>query len=358
MTVNDKNILWLDMFPTLSYAKKKKLVDIFKDRDIKSSFLYQEGLEEILTEEDFSKMSRCLDELEFSKILYEFSSDDIEFVTIFDKRYPGQLKKIENPPLCLYCKGNMQLLNTSCFSIVGSRKPTEYGVVTTKEYAKELSQAGLTIVSGMAVGVDTFAHETVLENHGATIAVLAGGLYHVYPASNHALFNKLVVDNLVITESSPCTQPSAYLFPIRNRIIAGLSMATLVTEAAEKSGSLTTCNYAYNFKRKVFAVPGRINAPYSKGCNKLILKGEAKITLSAEDVLANFNIKPQKKKSPAIQLDIKHQIVIDYIQFEKKTFQEIADYTKLSVGELNSILLELELDGLVYKLANNSYIMA
>ncbi len=358
MTIDEKNILWLDMFPTLSYVKKWKLLDIFRGVDIKSSFLHEPEVGKLLNEQEFNKMSQNLDDLTFNEQLYDFKSEGIEFVTIYDERYPSQLKEIENPPLCLYCLGNLQLLNTSCISIVGSRKPTEYGVVVTSDYAKTLSQAGLTVVSGMAIGVDTFAHHSVLDNNGATIAVLAGGFHHVYPVTNFGLFRELKSDNLVITEASPNTQPTQYLFPFRNRIIAGLSMATIVTEAAEKSGSLSTCNYACEFNRKVFAVPGRINAPYSKGCNMLIKSGKANITLAPSDVLEELNIKPQKQKNQAIQLDIKQQIVLDYIKFEKRTFQEIADETKLSVSELNSILLELELDGLVYKLANNSYIMA
>ncbi len=359
MTNNEKNILWLDLFSSLGYAKKKKLLDCTENgADIKQSFLCNPKYKEILTAEEYNKMAQCLDETKFLNLIESFASEGIEFVTIYDNRYPKQLLEIDTPPLCLYCKGNLQLLSSSCVSIVGSRKPTDYGVVTTKEYAKELSIAGITIVSGMAVGVDSLAHRTVLENDGATIAVLAGGLHNIYPSTNIALYRQLTESNLVITESSPNVQPIAYLFLARNRIIAGLSKATIVTEAAEKSGSLTTCRDAYEFHRKVFAVPGKINAPYSKGCNKLIKEKTAQITLEPADVLSSLGVNAEKLKMGSIQLDIKQQIVIDYIKFEKKTFQEIADHTHLLPSELNSILLELELDGLVYKLANNSYIMA
>ncbi len=359
MTIDEKNILWLDLFPALSYSKKRRLLDTLpKGVDIKASFLQNEEIKHILSDEEYLKMSKNLDEQAFNETIDSFAMEGIQFVTIYNENYPHQLKNIATPPLCLYCKGNLQLLHSNCISIVGSRKPTDYGMVVTKEYAKQFSMSGLTIVSGMAVGVDTLAHKTALENDGATIAVLAGGFHHIYPTTNMGLFRQLTENNLVITEASPNTQPLAYLFPIRNRIIAGLGMATLVTEAAEKSGSLSSCNYASEFGRKVFAVPGKINAPYSKGCNMLIQKGEAIITLSAEDILQNLGVDIQKQKNPAIQLDIKQQIVIDYIKFEKKTFQEIADFTHIPASELNSILLEMELDGLVYKLANNSYIMA
>ena len=359
MTNKQKNILWLDLFPSLGYLKKKKLLNCTEnDADIKQSFLLNPKYKEILTEQEFAKMAQCLDEAKFNSLIESFVNEGIEFITIDDSRYPNQLKEIETPPLCLYCLGNLQLLSSSCVAVVGSRKPTDYGVVVTKEYTKELSIAGLTVVSGMAVGVDSLAHRTVLENNGATIAVLAGGFHHIYPSTNIALFRQLIENNLVITESSPNIQSLAYLFLARNRIIAGLSQATIVTEAAEKSGSLSTCRDAYEFNRKVFAVPGKINAPYSKGCNRLIKEGKAQITLEPTDILNSLGVNAEKQKMGSIQLDIKQQIIIDYIKFEKKTFQEIADNTHLSPSELNSILLELELDGLVYKLANNSYIMA
>lgn len=359
MTIDEKNILWLDMFPALSYAKKRKLLDLLpKGEDIKSSFLLSEPVKELLSEDEFNRMASRVDCEEFDKTIQGYIDEGIQFVTIYDENYPPQLKNISNPPLCLYCKGNLQLLNTNCISVVGTRKPTDYGVVVTKEYAKQFSLAGLTIVSGMAVGVDSMAHKTALENDGATIAVLAGGFHHIYPVTNLALFRQLTENNLVITEASPNTQPLAYLFPIRNRIIAGLGLATLVTEATEKSGSLSSCNLANEFDRLVFAVPGKINSPYSKGCNALIKQDKALITIEPKDVLDHLGINIKKQKSPTIQLDIKHQIVIDYIKFEKKTFQQISDYTNIPASELNSILLELELEGMVYKLANNSYIMA
>lgn len=359
MTIDDKNIIWLDMFPTLSYNKKKRLLDIFpKGQDIKLSFLSNSQVQGIVTDEEYAKMSKCLDELAFNETLASFESEGIKFVTIYDPLYPQQLNEIADQPLCLYCMGNLQLLNTPCVGVVGSRKPTDYGIVTTKEFCKDLCNAGLTIVSGMAVGVDSLAHKTTLENNGSTIAVLGGGFHHIYPAINHALFRELIQNNLVITEVSPNNHAETFLFRLRNRIIAGLSRAVLVTEAAEQSGSLTTCHYAIKFNRTVFALPGKINAPYSKGCNMLIKQGEAVITLAPDDILTRLNINPEKQKKPAIQLDMKQQIVIDYIQFEKKTFQEIVDYTHIQPSELNSILLEMELDGLVYKLANNSYIMA
>ena len=360
MTIQDKNILWLDLFEFLTYQKKIKLLEtIEKGIDIRQCFLSNAKIKEILTNEEFNKMALCLHEEFLAIRLKKYEEDNIVCITFYNEKYPYLLKEISSPPLCLYCKGNVQLLNTTSVGIVGSRKPTEYGVIVTKQYAKELVEADVTIVSGMASGVDTIAHKTAMDNQCKTIAVLAGGFNYIYPASNFALFKELTKNNLVVSEHNPNIKPEAYYFPIRNRIIAGLSKGVLVTEVGEKSGSLHTINYATVFNREIFAVPGKINSPMSKGTNAIIQNLQGCITLSPDDMLAALNIKKQNNETnSSIQLDINSQLVLDYIQTEKHTFQEIADHTNLPVQELNTILIELELDGLVIKFANNSYVKA
>ncbi len=360
MTVDDKNILWLDLFEFLTYAKKIKLLEtIEKGVDIRQCFLSNAKIRSILSQEEFSKMALCLHEEYLAIRLKNYEVENIVCVTYYDEQYPYLLKEISSPPLCLYCKGNVQLLNTLGIAVVGSRRPTDYGVVVTKQYVKELCEADVTIVSGMASGVDTIAHKQALEHQGKTIAVLAGGFNHIYPASNYSLYKELIKNNLVVTEHNPNVTPESYYFPIRNRIIAGLSKGVLLTEAGEKSGSLHTFNYATEFNREVFAVPGKINSPMSKGTNSIIQSLQGSITLSPEDILQALNIKVEKNKTNlGIQLDINSQLVLDYIQTEKKTFQEIADHTKLAVKDLNAILIELEMSGLVAKFANNSYVKA
>lgn len=357
MNINDLNILWLDLFEALTYTKKLKLLNISKDKNLREIFLTNLEVKEVLTNEEFSKMSLCLHDEFLNRFLNEYNRDNVECVTFNDTRYPFLLKEIASPPLCLYCKGNLQLLETQCVAIVGTRKPTEYGIITTKQYAKEFSEANVTVVSGMASGVDSVAHREVLENNGKTIAVIAGGFNHIYPASNFNLFKQLVENNLVISEYNPNIKPLSYYFPVRNRIIAGLSKGIVITEAGEKSGALHTFNYALDFNREVFALPGRINSPTSVGTNAIIKSLQGSITLKPEDVLTSLNIQKQKnEKISAVQLDINAQIVIDYIVAEKKSFQQILDYTHIPAKELNAILIELEMNGLITKLANNSYI--
>ena len=357
MNVNDLNILWLDLFETLTYTKKLKLLNISKDKNIRENFLTNLEVKETLTQEEFNKMSLCLHDEYLNRFLNNYKQNGVECITFNDKRYPFLLKEIVSPPLCLYCKGNIQLLNTTCVAIVGTRKPTEYGIIVTKQYAKELVEADITGVSGMASGIDSLAHREVMQNNGKTIAVIAGGFNHIYPASNYNLFKQLVENNLVISEYNPHTKPLSYYFPVRNRIIAGLSKGIVITEAGEKSGALHTFNYALDFNREVFAIPGRINSPMSKGTNAIIKSLQGIISLSPEDILTTLNIQKQKnEKISAVQLDINAQIVIDYIMAEKKSFQQILDFTHLPAKELNAILIELEMSGLITKLANNSYI--
>ena len=162
---------------------------------------------------------------------------------------------------------------------------------------------------------------------------------------------------MLVSEYPPNTKPLSYYFPIRNRIIAGLSRGVLVPEMGEKSGSMHTINYAIEFNRDIFVVPGKINSPMSKGSNLLIKNLQGCITTSPDDVLETYNLYQEQEK-PSQQLDINSQLIISFIESEKKTYQEILDYTKLQANELNTILMTLELEGIIVKLANNSYIMA
>lgn len=357
MINKDLNILWLDLFEALTYSKKLKLLNIAGNNDIRSMFLRDAEIKQILTQEEFNKMALCLQDEYLNRFLKSYKEQNIECITFNDSRYPYMLKEISTPPLCLYCKGNLQLLNTTCVGIVGTRKPTDYGIIVTKQFAKELAEADVTVVSGLASGVDGIAHREAIDNNGKTIAVIAGGFNHIYPVSNFNLAKKIIENNLIISEYTPNTQPLSYYFPVRNRIIAGLSKGVVITEAGEKSGSMHTFNYAVEFNREVFAVPGKINSPMSKGTNAIIKSLQGTITLCADDILNALNIQKQKnEKNCVVQLDINAQIVLDYIMSEKKTYQQILDKVNISAKDLNAILIELEMSGLITKLANNSYI--
>ena len=253
--------------------------------------------------------------------------------------------------------GNIQLLNTTSCAIVGTRKPTDYGKVNTIQFAKSLANLGVCIISGLASGIDTIAHETVLAENGATIAVIAGGFDHIYPATNKSLFKVMTQNNLVISESKPDIFPQAYMFPIRNRIIAGLSRAVFIPEAGKRSGALHTKNYALEYGREVFALPGKINSPESEGTNAIIKECQASLCLSVDDIITFLGVQDKNNfKKPAFQLDIIEQSILNYILADKKSYQEIVDYTNLSPRELNTVLFNMQIKGYIEKLAGNNYI--
>lgn len=359
MTIDDKNILWLDLFDFLSYGKKVKLLSaINKGENLREKFLTNPSVKEILTSQEFNKMAICLNDEYLNRHLANYEKDNVQTITFNNPNYPYVLKEISSPPLCLYCKGDISLLNSFCFSVVGTRKPTDYGIQVTKQYCKSLCAAGITIVSGLATGIDSVAHQTALENNGKTIAVLAGGLNYIYPATNINLAREISENNLLMSENPPNTKPLSYYFPIRNRIIAGLSKGVLVPEMGEKSGSMHTINYALEFNRDVFVVPGRINSPMSKGANLLIKNLQGCITISPEDILNCYQLIETQDVKIHQQLDINCQMILSFVESEKHTFQEILEHTKMNANELNTILITLEIEGLLIKLANNSYIMA
>lgn len=208
-------------------------------------------------------------------------------ITWFDKEYPFFLRQIPAPPPVLYLKGRIQVLNDSLLSIVGSRKPSFYGKIITSTWSKQLSKEGLTLVSGLAIGVDTLVHQACVAQHRPTIAVLGNGLASIYPASNQQLGEKIVENGLLLSEFPLNSLPKARHFPQRNRIISGLSLSTLITEATEKSGTMITAAHAIEQNREVLVVPGHVNCEQSKGCHRLIQQG-ARLVTSCEEVLQSL----------------------------------------------------------------------
>jgi len=360
MTTSDRNILFLDNAKDLPYAKKIKILDLLDvDVDFHSNFKQIESkLTEVLTPRELSLLRHSANQ-NLDQIIEGYKRDNIQIVTMFSEQYPELLRNVENPPCCLYCKGNIDLLNSDCIAVVGSRKISDYGKVVTALFAREFVKAGLTVVSGMALGVDAVAHNTVLENNGATIAVMAGGFNHIYPSANIGLYRQICQNGLVITEYPPNAEPLAYNFPLRNRIIAGLSRGVLITEAGLKSGALHTKNYAVDAGREVFAIPGRITSSESEGTNNIIKQCQSCLVTSPKEIFEALNINlKEKEKIDSHQLDITTTTILNYILAEKKTFQQIADFTNMSTRELNNKLIEMQMDGLIIKLAGNSYISA
>ena len=353
---NDKVLMWLDLFDNLSYKKKEIIIDEFGSPEkLFDNFLAnREILSQILTTNIYDKMAYSHSEKSLDSIADNLSKKGIIAVTIFSSDYPESLLNTDSPPFVLYCKGDVSLLKSKCFAIVGTRKITNYGRTVTEKLTKGLVDSGFTIVSGLSCGVDTVAHRTTIDNNGKTIAVLAGGFDYIYPDINTNLAELISKSGLLVSEIKPSEKARTYYFPIRNRIIAGLSLGTLITEADEKSGAMYTKNYALDYGKDVFAVPGNITSTVSCGCNRIIANGQAKVVCSLDDILDEYNVKfiPKQK---AISISIDEQIVLDILGSEELCFQEILDRTKFDTKTLNTLLTTMSLNGLIKKLAGNMY---
>ncbi len=353
---DDKVLLWLDLFENLTYKKKEYILDEFESpAKLFDNFLAErELLSQILTVELYNKMAYSHSEKALDSLAEDLTKKGVIAVTKYSGYYPETLLNIDTPPFVLYCKGDVSLLKSKCFAIVGTRKITNYGRTITERFAHGLIASGFTIVSGLSCGVDTIAHQTALENNGKTIAVLAGGFDYIYPDINTNLADEIARKGLLVTEIKPSERAKNYYFPIRNRIIAALSQGTLITEADEKSGALHTKNYALDYGKDVYAVPGNITSSVSQGCNRIICNGQAKAVCDLEDILGEYNIKFVPKEK-TISVSIEEQIVLDAIGEEEVYFQQILERTKFDTKTLNTLLTTMSLNGLIKKLAGNMY---
>ncbi|MBU1045789.1 DNA-processing protein DprA [Patescibacteria group bacterium] len=285
--------------------------------------------------------------------------EDIKTINIDDSLYPLLLKEIIDPPRVLYYKGNLDFGKNPAIAVVGTRRCSDYGKQAAVEIVSKLAQAGLVIVSGMAKGIDAIAHQTALDYNSKTIAVLGTGVddKSIYPQENLGLSKKIIESNgAVISEYPPNTPGHKSNFPERNRIISGMSKAVLIIEAKEKSGALITARHALRQKKTVFALPGSIYAPNSKGCNRLI-KGGAKLVESAEDILKDFGITPKAMSRTAVSATDEEKSILDALKNQSLHINQIIEATKLSSAKINSGLINLEIAGIIKNLGGNVFII-
>ncbi len=276
-----------------------------------------------------------------------------------DSAYPPMLREIPRPPSILYGIGDISLLSSPQLAIVGTRKPTTTGQNNAKHFAYHLANLGLTITSGLAIGIDGISHEGALQAGGKTIAVLGSGLNCIYPARHLTLAQRIAEQGLLLSEFPPDTAPLASHFPQRNRIISGLSFATLVIEAALKSGSLITAHFAAEQGREVFALPGSIHNPQARGCHALIREG-ARLIETVQDIVEELtpllqlslpqlpdSTMSSSESNSAIPLDKKVTFVLQYLEFEPISLDKIIEQTGLAAQEVTGILTQLELNGYI-----------
>jgi len=286
-----------------------------------------------------------------------------ELVALGDDRYPSLLLDIPGPPIALFVNGNAGRLQLRTLAIVGSRNPTAGGLYNAGEFAKHLAGTGFAIVSGLAQGIDTAAHRGALDAGGETIAVLGHGIDRVYPASNRDLAHEIAANGALVSEFPFGTQPHRSHFPQRNRIISGISLGTLVVEAARRSGSLITARMAGEQGREVFALPGSIHNPLARGCHQLIRQG-AKLVETAEDIVSELaaltgHLQSKVQAAGAEQADDELQDAAEdigrWMGHDPVSVDELIERSGLTIEQVSSMLLMLELKGRVERLAGGRY---
>lgn len=270
-----------------------------------------------------------------------------QIITLADADYPALLLEINDPPFVLYLKGQRELLQRPMLAVVGSRNASAQGLRDAQAFAQNLAEAGLTIVSGLALGIDAAAHEGALQSTGHTIAVMGTGMDIVYPARNRNLAHRIAERGLLLSEFAPGTPSVASNFPRRNRIISGLSRGCLVVEAALQSGSLITARQALEQGREIFALPGSIHSPFSRGCHSLIKQG-AKLVESAHDILSelNWELPTQASEMDGAIGDVNDVLWI-HLGYHPMNFDGLIECTGLTAQALSAMLLERELTGQV-----------
>lgn len=320
-----------------------------------------------LREEAILRLEKSKKDLEVCyQILKDCEDTQTKVIGYFDEDYPQLLRQIPDPPIVLYMKGNKKWLSKPTIAMVGARKCTEYGDRIARQLSKELSQAGIVVVSGLAMGIDVASHQGALREGGGTIAVLGTACDVCYPECNRVSYEQIEEKGCLISEYPPYTKAKPYHFPLRNRIICGLSYGVVVVEAAERSGSLITAKLALDYNREVYAVPGDKACKMSQGTNELIESG-AKSVKTALDIIEELpqglGIKSERIKKNTVKMHNElaqaERIVYAYVSQEPILFdqlQELLVNTQLSCERLYTSLLQLEVKGLIKRLPGERYV--
>ena len=354
----------LNMLPTMGPVRLRKLLEVFETPERvlaargselrKVEGVGKEVVEQIVNWEALVDLPSELERIR------QFGA---KVITLASPEYPRQLREIHAPPIVLYVWGELLERDHHAIGIIGARRTTHYGTESAKKLAYQLAYAGLTVISGMARGIDTAAHQGALAAKGRTIAVIGSGLLRLYPPENAALADKIRNGNgAVVSEFSMEIEPDRQTFPMRNRIISGWSHGILVVEAGLNSGALITASQALEQGRSVYAVPGHINAPSAQGSNRLIQQG-AKLVMDASDILDDLQILlPETKPSPEAAarplpvLSDEERCVYDAIDLTETAIDDIAGKCHLPSGTVSSTLLRLELKRLVKQLPGKYFV--
>jgi DNA processing protein len=363
----EKNLIYLNALNVLTMAKVGVLSEINKKfkgdferawrSDMTRYIPRVRNHEGKLTAADWEKLKKKMNpEAEWKKL----EREGITTLTITDKKYPKKLRQITDPPFLLYLRGSADAWKEKCFAVVGTRALSEYGRRSTPQITQGLARAGFTIVSGLAAGIDTLAHKTALEEKAKTVAVLGCGSDDttIFPVQNLGLARKIIENGgAVITEYAPGVHGTKFTFPLRNRIISGLSVGTLVVEADIISGAMITARCALDQNRDVFAVPGNIFAKTSEGTNSLIKRG-AKLVACAEDILEDYGI-DAKSATNNIRADneFEEKILAALAHGDSKTADQLISETGFEPAKISATLMIMELGKKVKNLGNGRFVL-
>jgi len=355
-----KDFILLNMLGDIGYRRLSNLLEEFKQTEA----IFSAPLEDLkkvegIGERIAKKIKSARSDIDIDRELLLIKEHDVDVITVLDGSYPEILKSTYDPPIVLYVIGNIEIVSKLSIAIVGSRRSTQYGLKAAQRIARELSAYGVTVVSGMARGIDTQAHRGAIGSGGKTAAVLGSGFSFIYPPENKSLAKEIIESGALISEFPMEMPPHKGNFPRRNRIISGLSKGVVVVEAASRSGALITADFALNEGREVFAVPGPAGHVASEGTNNLIKEG-AKFTENAKDILEEFLVLDNKKDDDlVVELkDAKEKDIYSLLSDEPKAVDNMLNELSFEVRDIRAVLLQLELRGLVKQLPGKLYIKA
>lgn len=364
--INIEELILLNTVENLGFKKLEKLLDVFQDtsrilKAKRSELLAVDGIDKELAE----RITQ-LDKTKLSRELRIIEKMGVKVLSVFDDDYPENLKTIYSPPIVLYVKGEIRPEDADAIAIVGTRLPSHYGMSTCENLAYQLASMGITVISGLARGIDTMAHKGAIKA-GRTIAVLGSGLNYIYPPENKKLAEDICERGALISEFPMDIPPYRFNFPRRNRVISGLSLGVLVVEASERSGSLITANYALEENKEVFAVPGQVSSTRSVGSNNLIKQG-AKLVENVDDIIIEIEARlkyrdvsqRERKESKTVSdvlLTDDEKRIKSFLSHEPLYIDELARKSNISLRKISSLLLSLELKNVVKELPGKNFVL-
>ena len=362
MKISESKILYWLSLPYISARKQVKILSSFGNSPIRlwNEFTTEKKkLCDFLGDKVYDELNRYRSVDYIDASLAKLKSDGIGVITMLNPRFPKLLLEPEvNAPSVLYYRGDLNAFSEHCIAIVGTRAATSYGKECAKMISSQLASSGVTVVSGLATGIDAYAHAGALEGGGRTIAVLGSGLNRITPVGNIKLHDEIIENGgLILSEYKPDADATKYTFPERNRIISGISKAVVVVEAPEKSGALITAKCALEQNREVFAVPGNVTSVRSAGCNNLLYEG-ANMARNGYDILEQLKINyVESTKKQEIIVDKVQKKLYSFLESGPKSLDELVELSGMSLSEISATLLTMELDEFVEKQSANLFVL-